>query len=39
MKKVQPDSIVYSDYYHSYDILDVSEFKNFRINHSEKFAE
>ena len=38
-QKVQPDSIVYSDYYHSYDVLDVSEFKHFRINHSEKFAE
>ncbi len=38
-EKVQPDSIVYSDSYHSYDILDVSEFKHFRINHSEKFAE
>ena len=25
-QKVQPDSIVYSDYYHSYDVLDVSEF-------------
>ena len=38
-QKVQPDSIVYSDYYHSYDVLDVSEFKHFRINHTEKFAE
>ena len=38
-QKVQPDSIVYSDYYNSYDVLDVSEFKHFRINHSEKFAE
>ena len=38
-QKVQPDSIVYSDYYHSYDVLDVSEFKHFRINHSEKFSE
>ena len=37
-QKVQPDSIVYSDYYNSYDVLDVSEFKHFRINHSEKFA-
>ena len=38
-RKVHPDSIVYSDYYHSYDVLDVSEFKHFRINHSEKFAQ
>ena len=38
-RKVHPDSIVYSDYYHSYDVLYVSEFKHFRINHSEKFAQ
>ena len=38
-RKVHPDSIVYLDYYHSYDVLDVSEFKHFRINHSEKFAQ
>ncbi|WP_299244248.1 IS1595 family transposase, partial [uncultured Brachyspira sp.] len=36
---VQPDSIVYTDSYRSYNILDVSEFKHFRINHDEKFAE
>ncbi|WP_300702371.1 IS1595 family transposase [uncultured Brachyspira sp.] len=38
-QKVQPDSIVYTDSYRSYNILDVSEFKHFRINHDEKFAE
>lgn len=38
-RKVKPDSIVYSDSYRSYNILDVSEFKHFRINHNEKFAE
>ena len=38
-RKVHPDSIVYSDYYYSCDVLDVSEFKYFRINHSEKFAQ
>lgn len=38
-KKVEPDSIVYTDSYRSYNILDVSEFKHFRINHNEKFAE
>ncbi|WP_295154894.1 IS1595 family transposase [uncultured Brachyspira sp.] len=38
-EKVQPDSIVYTDSYRSYNILDVSEFKHFRINHDEKFAE
>ncbi len=37
--KVKPDSIVYTDYYRSYDVLDVSEFNHFRINHSTHFAE
>ena len=38
-EQVKPDSIVYTDCYHSYDILDVSEFNHFRINHSTHFAE
>ncbi|CAM3834037.1 IS1595 family transposase [Avibacterium endocarditidis] len=38
-RKIMPDSIVYTDYYHCYDVLDVSEFKHFRINHSTHFAE
>lgn len=38
-EKVVPDSIVYSDSFKSYNALDVSEFKHFRINHSELFAE
>jgi transposase len=38
-RKIQPDSIVYTDCYHSYNVLDVSEFKHFRINHSELFAD
>ena len=38
-EKVQPDSIVYSDCWRGYNILDVSEFKHFRINHSKLFAE
>ncbi|MDD2175771.1 IS1595 family transposase, partial [Glaesserella parasuis] len=33
-EKVKPDSIVYTDFYRSYDVLDVSEFNHFRINHS-----
>ncbi len=33
-EKVVPDSIVYTDYYRSYNALDVSEFKHYRINHS-----
>ncbi len=32
--KVKPDSIVYTDFYRSYDVLDVSEFNHFRLNHS-----
>lgn len=38
-RKIQPDSIVYTDCYHSYNVLDVSEFKHFRINHSLLFAD
>ncbi|EEP45356.1 D-alanyl-D-alanine carboxypeptidase/endopeptidase [Haemophilus influenzae 7P49H1] len=38
-KKVKPDSIVYTDTFRSYDMLDVSEFSHFRINHSTHFAE
>ena len=37
--KIQPDSIVYTDSYRSYNVLDVSEFKHFRINHSKLFAD
>lgn len=36
---VQPDSVVYTDAYRSYDVLDVSEFRHRRINHKERFAE
>lgn len=38
-ENVKPDSIVYTDFYRSYDVLDVSEFNHFRINHSTHFAE
>ncbi|AGH38266.1 IS1016 transposase [Bibersteinia trehalosi USDA-ARS-USMARC-188] len=38
-EKVKPDSIVYTDFYRSYDVLDVSEFNHFRINHSTHFVE
>ncbi|HDL5009685.1 TPA: IS1595-like element ISMha2 family transposase, partial [Mannheimia haemolytica] len=38
-EKVKPDSLVYADFYRSYDVLDVSEFNHFRINHSTHFAE
>ncbi len=36
--KIVPDSIVYSDAYQSYNVLDVSEFKHYRINHTKLFA-
>jgi transposase len=38
-RKVIPDSIVYSDCWHSYNVLDVSAFKHYRINHSKLFAD
>ena len=38
-RKVIPDSIVYSDSWKAYTVLDVSDFKHFRINHSERFAD
>ena len=36
--KVLPDSIVYTDSFGSYDVLDVSEFKHRRVNHSKTFV-
>ena len=38
-RKVIPDSIVYSDCWRGYNVLDVSDFKHFRINHSLLFAD
>jgi transposase len=37
-QKIKPDSIIYSDYFKSYDALDISEFHHHRINHSKLFA-
>ena len=37
--KVVPDSIVYSDCWRGDNVLDVSEFKHYRINHSKLFAD
>ena len=37
--KIQPDSIVHTDCFRSYNALDVSEFHHFRINHSTHFVE
>lgn len=33
-----PDSIVYSDSFKSYNVLDIGEFKHYRINHSKQFT-
>ncbi len=38
-QKVIPDSIVYSDCWRGYNALDVSDFKHYRINHSQLFAD
>jgi transposase len=38
-KQIKPDSIVYTDHYRSYNVLDVSEFKHYRINNSKLFAD
>ena len=38
-RKIVPDSIVYSDSWRGYNVLDVSAFKHYRINHSKLFAD
>ena len=38
-EKIEPDSIVYTDYWRGYNALDISEFKHYRINHSKLFAD
>ena len=35
---VRPDSVVYTDSFNSYNVLDVSEFTHRRINHRESFV-
>ena len=37
--KVIPDSIVYSDCWRGYNVLDTSELKHYRINHSKLFTD
>jgi len=37
-EKVTPDSIVYTDSFQVYDVLDVSEFHHRRVNHSKTFV-
>lgn len=38
VSKVEPDSVVYTDCYRSYNALDVSDFYHERINHSRLFG-
>ncbi len=38
-QRVMPDSVVYSDSYRGYDVLDVSEFRHYRINHRRAFVD
>ena len=38
-ERIMPDSVVYTDSFLSYNVLDVSCFKHYRINHSELFAD
>lgn len=38
-ERIRLDSIVYTDSFRSYDVLDVSEFHHHRINHSETFVD
>jgi len=38
-RKIAPDSIVYTDCYRSYNVLDVNHFYHERINHSTLFAQ
>ena len=38
-ERIKPDSVVYTDCLSSYNVLDVSCFKHYRINHSELFAD
>jgi len=37
--KIRPDSIVYTDSYRSYDVLDASASHHERINHGEEFVD
>ncbi|MFA6283160.1 MAG: IS1595 family transposase [Desulfurivibrionaceae bacterium] len=38
-ERIMPDSVVYTDCLSSYNVLDISCFKHYRINHSELFAD
>ena len=36
--KIVPDSVVYTDSYNVYNVLNVSEFHHHRVNHKEAFV-
>jgi transposase len=38
-RRIQPDSIVYTDCWSAYNAIDVTQFHHFRINHSKLFAD
>ncbi|GHS92295.1 hypothetical protein AGMMS49949_04240 [Alphaproteobacteria bacterium] len=38
-EKVMPDSTVYTDSFKAYHVLDVSEFKHYRVNHTQFLAD
>lgn len=38
-QRITPDSVVYTDSYRSYDVLDVSEFRHQRVNHRQRFVD
>jgi len=38
-ERIVPDSVVYTDALSSYNVLDISEFRHVRINHSKHFVE
>ena len=38
-QKIRPDSVVYTDSFPAYDLLDVLEFHHTRINHPERFVD
>ena len=38
-QRVQPDSVVYTDGFASYDVLDVSGFRHHRVDHNRTFVE
>jgi transposase len=37
-QSVRPDSLIYTDAYRSYDVLDVSKLRHHRVNHKKTFV-